>query len=217
MGEVRFRTRPPASGDDEYDIAITDDGLAFTLHFSELQAVVDAGVSPDMVAARVFSLVLPIDGGDHGVDISFRTEGIMSAMEGGSGYALLSVNGSTAIRQFPSGTFGDYVQELRLQATGPTSQCHLTVALVAQRDPAFPDAGATIGASSLDGEISPLTHGKFVLTGDQAGGYQFNLVASNGEVTATSERYQSKDSALKGIESVRHNAGGADLDDRTGA
>jgi hypothetical protein len=83
MGEVRFRTRPPASGDDEYDIAITDD-----------------------------------------VDISFRTEGIMSAMEGGSGYALLSVNGSTAIRQLPSGTFGDFVQELRLQAAGPTSQCH---------------------------------------------------------------------------------------------
>jgi len=32
--------------------------------------VVDAGVSPDMVAARVFSLVLPIDGG---ADLDDRT------------------------------------------------------------------------------------------------------------------------------------------------
>jgi hypothetical protein len=161
MGEVRFRARPPASGDDEYDIAISDDGQAFTLRLSELQAVVDASASPDLVAARVFCVVLPVD---HGVDISFRTNGIMSAMEGGSGYAVLSVNGTTQVSHLPSGTDEGFGQELRFQAAGPTSQCYLAV-VVAQRDPAFPDTGATIGVSSVDGEIHPHRAGRFVLSG----------------------------------------------------
>jgi hypothetical protein len=106
MGEVRFGARPAASGDDEYDFAISDDGQTFTLRFSELQAKVDASAGPDLVAARVFCLVLPVDGGDHGVDISFRTDGIMSAMEGGSGYAVLGVNGSCSSSSCTRGRFG---------------------------------------------------------------------------------------------------------------
>jgi uncharacterized protein YegP (UPF0339 family) len=43
----------------------------------------------------------------------------------------------------------------------------------------------------------------------QAGGYHFNLVASNGEVVATSESYRSKAGALNGIGSVQRHAAGA--------
>lgn len=48
--------------------------------------------------------------------------------------------------------------------------------------------------------------GQFVLkaSGDQ---FLFNLEAGNREVILTSERYTAKASALKGIESVRENAG----------
>ena len=42
----------------------------------------------------------------------------------------------------------------------------------------------------------------------------FNLVASNGEVIATSESYESKASALKGVESVKRNAPDAVLKDQ---
>ena len=38
------------------------------------------------------------------------------------------------------------------------------------------------------------------------GKYRFNLVATNGQVIATSEAYETKASALKGIESVKRNA-----------
>ena len=38
------------------------------------------------------------------------------------------------------------------------------------------------------------------------GKFRFNLVATNGQVTATSEAYESKPSAIKGIESVKRNA-----------
>jgi uncharacterized protein YegP (UPF0339 family) len=41
--------------------------------------------------------------------------------------------------------------------------------------------------------------------------YRFNLKAANGEVVLVSETYESKESALKGIESVKENAR---IDDR---
>ena len=51
--------------------------------------------------------------------------------------------------------------------------------------------------------------GKFVLKKGSGGGYHFNLVATNGQVIATSETYERKQSALNGIESVKTNAPGA--------
>ncbi|MEV4006333.1 YegP family protein [Actinomadura sp. NPDC049753] len=59
--------------------------------------------------------------------------------------------------------------------------------------------------------------GKFQLKKGTSGKFHFNLVATNGQVIATSEAYESKASALKGIESVRKNAPEAELDDQTGS
>jgi uncharacterized protein YegP (UPF0339 family) len=57
--------------------------------------------------------------------------------------------------------------------------------------------------------------GKFELYKDKAGKFRFRLKASNGQVIATGEAYETRASALKGIESVRKNAGDAALDDQT--
>ena len=57
--------------------------------------------------------------------------------------------------------------------------------------------------------------GKFVLKKGSTGKYHFNLVATNGQVIATSESYESKASALNGIESVKKNAPNAQIDDQT--
>ena len=48
---------------------------------------------------------------------------------------------------------------------------------------------------------------KFELKKSSDGLFQFNLVASNGEIILTSQRYKSKGSAKKGIESVIANSG----------
>lgn len=48
--------------------------------------------------------------------------------------------------------------------------------------------------------------GKFELYTDKGGHWRFNLKASNGQVIASSEGYNSKDAAKNGIESVRKNA-----------
>jgi uncharacterized protein YegP (UPF0339 family) len=58
--------------------------------------------------------------------------------------------------------------------------------------------------------------GKFELYQDSAGKYRFRLKASNGQVIATGEAYETKASALNGIESVKKNAAGAPTDDQTG-
>jgi uncharacterized protein YegP (UPF0339 family) len=57
--------------------------------------------------------------------------------------------------------------------------------------------------------------GKFALRKDAAGGFRFNLVASIGEVIASSESYVRKDFVLGGIDSVRRNAADAVVDDQT--
>ncbi|HEY0617750.1 MAG TPA: YegP family protein, partial [Kribbella sp.] len=58
--------------------------------------------------------------------------------------------------------------------------------------------------------------GKFELYEDKSGGFRFRLKAGNGEVIATSsESYTTKASALNGIESIKTNAAGANVDDQT--
>lgn len=61
------------------------------------------------------------------------------------------------------------------------------------------------------------TGGKFVLKRGTSGKYHFNLVAANGHVIATSETYERKVDALRGIESVKRDALDAQIEDRPGA
>lgn len=48
--------------------------------------------------------------------------------------------------------------------------------------------------------------GKFVLKKAKGGQFMFNLVATNGRVVLTSERYKTKASAVNGIKSVKKHA-----------
>jgi uncharacterized protein YegP (UPF0339 family) len=58
--------------------------------------------------------------------------------------------------------------------------------------------------------------GKFELYKDKSGEFRFRLKAGNGEVIATSgESYTTKASALNGIDSIKRNAGEANIDDQT--
>jgi uncharacterized protein YegP (UPF0339 family) len=56
---------------------------------------------------------------------------------------------------------------------------------------------------------------KFVLKKGSTGKFRFNLVATNGQVIAPSEAYESKASAINAIESVKRNAPTAEIDDQT--
>lgn len=57
--------------------------------------------------------------------------------------------------------------------------------------------------------------GKFELYKDSGGKFRFRLKASNGQVIAVGEAYESKAAAMGGIESVKKNADSATVDDQT--
>lgn len=54
---------------------------------------------------------------------------------------------------------------------------------------------------------------KFVVKKTSNGQFRFNLVASNGQVVATSETYTRKASALETIASIQKHAAAASIDD----
>ena len=49
--------------------------------------------------------------------------------------------------------------------------------------------------------------GKFEIKAGKSGKFRFNLKASNGQIILTSEAYESRSAATKGITSVKKNAG----------
>lgn len=57
--------------------------------------------------------------------------------------------------------------------------------------------------------------GKFVLDKGRTGKFRFNLLSTNGRIVATSESYDTKAAALKGIASVQKFAAGARVVDNT--
>jgi hypothetical protein len=57
--------------------------------------------------------------------------------------------------------------------------------------------------------------GKFQVKKAAKGGCMFNLLATNGQVVATSEVYNRRSSLLGGVESVRKNAAAAGVEDQT--
>ena len=55
--------------------------------------------------------------------------------------------------------------------------------------------------------------GKFEFYKDSAGKYRFRLKASNGQIIASGQAYNTKESCLNGIESVKNNAPGAPIEE----
>ena len=53
--------------------------------------------------------------------------------------------------------------------------------------------------------------GKFEVYSDKAGKFRFRLRASNGQVVATGEAYDSKTAAKNGCEAVQRSANGAEI------
>jgi uncharacterized protein len=58
--------------------------------------------------------------------------------------------------------------------------------------------------------------GKFVLKKSSSGRYHFNLVASNGQIIATSQAFERKESAVRAIAAAKEILNNADVDDQTG-
>ena len=58
---------------------------------------------------------------------------------------------------------------------------------------------------------------KFAISKDHAGKFRFHLKAPNGEIIATSQGYETKASAEKGIQAIKTHAPGAKVEDHSEA
>ncbi len=56
---------------------------------------------------------------------------------------------------------------------------------------------------------------KFEINKDVSGEFRFKLVVGNGQTICVSQGYKSKESAMKGIASVKENAAQAVIEDKT--
>lgn len=130
---------------------LATDGRAFTVRFSDMVAKVESGESPSPAATRVFSFIVPVDGGGNGVKISFAASGYAFTTGGASGYAVLSVNGQTSTMHFSPGTDQEFVQQLEFDA-GPTPECYVSVLILVERGSADT---AYLNIASFDAEILP--------------------------------------------------------------
>lgn len=72
-----------------------------------------------------------------------------------------------------------------------------------------PYSRPTVDPHSTESSKGPKMAGTFELFQDKAGKFRFRLKASNGQIVAASQSYESKASALNGIESVKNSAPGA--------
>jgi len=69
-----------------------------------------------------------------------------------------------------------------------------------------------MGGSPIGGHTMS---GKYVLKKGESGKFHFNLLAGNGEIIATSQHYEWKESAKQGIKSVQSNAATDTIEDET--
>ena len=56
---------------------------------------------------------------------------------------------------------------------------------------------------------------KFEINKDVSGEYRFKLIVGNNQTVAVSQGYKSKESAMKGVESIKENAAKAVIEDKT--
>lgn len=72
--------------------------------------------------------------------------------------------------------------------------------------------GANIEDQTGD-TLSPQKNPKFQIYTDKSGTFRFRLKAKNGQIIAVSEPYTTKSGCLSGVDSVRDNAAGAQVEE----
>lgn len=64
-------------------------------------------------------------------------------------------------------------------------------------------------------DVQTAKNPKFEVYKDKAGKFRFRLKATNGEIIATGEAYESKAGCMNGIDSIRKNAPEASIEDKS--
>lgn len=149
-----FGQIPAYQSDEKFELDVSDDKRALTLTFSDLRATVGGGKSLAPMSTRMFSLVLPLEGGEKRVEIEFIVQGFILAREGATATMVCSINGQTTVADFPGRSDQGFLQKLKFAAETP-SECRLYVFLLVGRDSRNANAEAFLNVNSIDAEILP--------------------------------------------------------------
>jgi hypothetical protein len=163
---VTFAHAPTFQSDEQFELDISDDREALTLTFSGFEVPVGgsnrgrlADWSPELLApaptaTRAFFLVMPLEGDDNeSVEIDFHVQGFVLTTEGATATVMLSVNGQTAVADFPANSEQSYLQSLKFTPSSPPSECRLGVFLLVGRDSTNSNAEAFINTTTIDANI----------------------------------------------------------------
>jgi hypothetical protein len=148
---ITFGQGPTYQSGEGAQLAVSGDKKAFTLTFSNLQAVVDGEIT---VATRAYSLVLPLEGDEKKATIAFHVNAGVLTKAAATATLAFDVNGQTAVSNFPANTDVTHVQTLKVAADMPFN-CRMSVWVVAGRDGKNRESAAFLNVIAIDAEIQP--------------------------------------------------------------
>ena len=150
MSALGFGSKVIIVDDAGMDMAVSEDGQAFTARFSALEAMAEGVKAP--MATRVASFVLPLEGTANGEKIALRVQGHALVNEGASGLLIMTANGQVMTQPMPAGMDDSFLHELRIDPAYASS-CRISMFLLAEFEPAT-DSAVRVGVAALDGELS---------------------------------------------------------------
>src|SRR5215831_14598089 len=146
LGTGPARFGPLTSDDSTFTSDISPDGVALTGLFADMEVSTEKGAVSN--GTRV---VIPLTGGAHNAVLTVYVSGYAFAQDA-TARLKITVNGQTVVRDFPTGTDDDFVQQVELPAVAG-SQTQLSLALEVHQA-AGSDGGAYLNVSSIDANIA---------------------------------------------------------------
>lgn len=136
----------------QFDLAVSDDGLALTATYSDMQAQIGNKASGAPLATKLSSFVLPLTGYAKGVDLRFRFQGHVLTTSRASGHVVYGVNEKTLLVNMESHTDESFTHELNYQA-GRASEVRVNVFLFVENDSQAEDFGASLTLTAIDATV----------------------------------------------------------------
>lgn len=150
-GDITFGD-VPSFQENNSAYAPSPDKKAVTITFSGLELGSKLNTP---IITRVYSIVLPISGGEKGVEIPFHFQGYSLNADGADSYAVFSVNGQTSTVNFPPGHDDSYLHTLVYKAAS-ASEARLTIFLVVETDAKHPSGNGYLNVQSIDTQTTPV-------------------------------------------------------------
>ena len=137
----------------QFDFAVSDDGLALTVTYSDMQAQIGNSASRAPLATKLSSFVLPLEGYAKGVDLRFAFQGHVLTSARASAHLVYSVNENALLVDIDAGSDESFLHELNYYQAGQASEVRVNVFLFVENDSQAEDFGASLTLTAIDATV----------------------------------------------------------------